>query len=204
MSFEADPYAIFQEDLRPGERLVWTGQPNPDRLLSLGDIMMIPFSLMWGGFAFFWEASVLSIYFKPGSNMPIVMPLFGIPFCLIGFWLIFGRFFTMRAMRKRTFYALTDQRALFLTVGRQRNLQYVTIDSQLNYQKSVRADGSGSLMFASSQVPMWLTSFAAHQPGNTQAPAFTEIKDVDDVARLLDQQLAALPKESHGSVATGS
>ena len=57
-------------DLLDGETVVWTGQPNPNQWFSPGDIVMVPFSLMWGGFAFFWEANVLGLLGKHGKSAP--------------------------------------------------------------------------------------------------------------------------------------
>jgi len=52
---------IFKYQLLPRERLLWSGKPEPGHLVGGGDVFMIPFSLMWGGFAIFWEAGVLCI-----------------------------------------------------------------------------------------------------------------------------------------------
>ena len=201
----ADPNQVFDDDLRPGERLLWTGQPNPTRLLSASDVMLIPFSLMWGGFAFFWEAMAIGMLFKTGAaaGPGIIMPIFGLPFCAIGFYLIFGRFIVLSNQRRRTYYGVTDQRALFVTLGRQRNSQYVTFDKDLNVQKSIRSDGSGSLVFGTTQVPTWAISMMSrNQATGAQIPAFAEIKDAAEVASLIDKQLSALPKPSEVLSAT--
>ncbi len=56
-----DPEAQLrlQPYLLSGERILWTGQPDPRRLVGGKDAYLIPFSLMWGGGAVFWEAAVL-------------------------------------------------------------------------------------------------------------------------------------------------
>lgn len=94
----------FDRFLDPGEKLLWSGQPKQGLRFQAADVFMIPFSLMWGGFAFFWEASVLGFgrttaHPKP---MPIFMAIWGIPFVLIGLHMIVGRFFYDAALRKRT------------------------------------------------------------------------------------------------------
>jgi hypothetical protein len=97
--------------LLDGEVLLWTGRPDPAKHLSPSDRYMVPFSLMWGGFAIFWEAVVLA------SGAPLVMPIFGLFFVTLGLYFIAGRFF-MKARRKRQMvYGLTDRRALVARVG---------------------------------------------------------------------------------------
>lgn len=198
MDFSQDPYYVFQEDLRPGERLLWTGQPNPNRLLTAADGCMIPFSLMWGGFAFFWEAMAIGAFLKAGG-MGIIMVLWGLPFCAVGAWLIFGRFFTLRSQRKRTYYGVTDQRLLFVTLGRNRQMQYIPIDRDLNVQKTARTDGTGSLAFGDKQMPAWVATAAMSRRTGAQIPAFTEIREVDEVARIIDRQMAVLPQPARAT-----
>jgi len=54
-----DSVVAVQPELLSGETLLWAGQPNPRVIFRLEDFIMIPFSLLWGGFAIFWEAEVL-------------------------------------------------------------------------------------------------------------------------------------------------
>jgi hypothetical protein len=63
----------FRPYLLDGERIRWSGQPDPSRLFGLADRVLIPFSVMWGGFALFWEAMVLLSMGggpRPGAELP--------------------------------------------------------------------------------------------------------------------------------------
>ena len=90
--------------LDPSERLLWSGQPKQGLRLQASDAMMIPFSLMWGGFAIVWEAMALGIFatHTPNPQHPHeqifawIFPLWGVPFVIVGLYMIFGRFFTMQ------------------------------------------------------------------------------------------------------------
>ena len=46
---------ILSVELRRSEKLLWSGRPRQGVFLTQNDAGMIPFSLMWGGFSFFWE-----------------------------------------------------------------------------------------------------------------------------------------------------
>jgi hypothetical protein len=99
-----DAYLQLQPHLRPNERLLWCGRPDPRVWFTAADAFMIPFSILWGGFAIFWEVGV--------SGGPIFAVIWGIPFVAIGLYMIFGRFFYKHYRKKRTCYGITDQRAL--------------------------------------------------------------------------------------------
>lgn len=96
--------------LQPGELLLWSGRPDPSKRFSRADVVLIPFSIMWGGFAFFWESSVFS------SGAPIFFKLWGIPFVGVGIYIIFGRFIYKRRRKLRTAYGITKSRAI-IAVG---------------------------------------------------------------------------------------
>jgi hypothetical protein len=108
MSVELTDPAV--RELQRGERLLWRGAPDPGRLLQPQDLYLIPFSLMWGGFAIFWEILAIS-----GSRKLTFLPVFGLPFVLVGLYIMFGRFAHRRWLRARTAYGLTDKRAFAIT-----------------------------------------------------------------------------------------
>jgi len=109
--------------LDPGERLLWEGQPAAGLRLRPSDWFMIPFSLLWGGFAIFWEAMALS------TGAPLVFALFGLPFVALGLFLIVGRFFWDSHLRRHTHYALTDCRAIVARAAWGRTLKSYPIDA---------------------------------------------------------------------------
>ena len=55
-NYSFDPAADIRPLLSPGESLVWSGLPKRGLLLQRGDLFLIPFSLVWFGFACGWDA----------------------------------------------------------------------------------------------------------------------------------------------------
>src|SRR5216684_2272223 len=84
---------------------------------------------MWTGFVVFWEAQALRFWGKtsrPGGN-DIFMVLWGIPFLVVGNYIVWGRFLVDAWLKRRTYYAVTNRRILILQEGwkRQTNWMYL-------------------------------------------------------------------------------
>jgi hypothetical protein len=182
----------FDECLDPGERVLWAGQPRQGFFLRSNDWVAIPFSIMWGGFAIFWETMALSIW--RGKHVPlfpaVIFPLFGIPFVVIGLYMIFGRFFVDAWLRRRIWYGVTDRRALIVITGNSRKVTSFDLRSigEVNFQQ--HPDGTGSLVFGPTLV---LSRNRSFNPG-LQANAFDHVPDATrayHVVRQVQQSLLA-------------
>jgi hypothetical protein len=150
------------------ETVHWTGEPPTGLLWRASDWVMVPFSLMWGGFALFWESMVIS------AGAPLVMMLFGVPFVCLGIYLIVGRFFWDANVRARTRYAVTD-RAAYIVVDGFRGAVRRYAGSALNDVAVERKDdGSGTLRFGPLASYRMRTTTSL-LPQN----AFESIRDVD-------------------------
>jgi hypothetical protein len=112
VTFDLAPQNAISQALDSGESLIWSGAPRHGLVLRPSDAYMIPFSLLWGGFAIFWEASVLRM--PPGPNTAF-MSIWGVPFMLMGLYLIVGRFFVDARIRAKMYYGLTNRRAIIIS-----------------------------------------------------------------------------------------
>ncbi|HEX8424120.1 MAG TPA: PH domain-containing protein [Pyrinomonadaceae bacterium] len=137
-----DQTQSVRAQLESGEQLLWSGQPRQGLVLRPSDAFMIPFSLLWGGFAIFWEVSVIL------TGAPVFFWLFGVPFVLIGLHLIFGRFFTDARARTHTFYGLTNDRILITSGKHGRRVQSLSLSTLGDITLDERGDGSGTITFA--------------------------------------------------------
>lgn len=98
--------------LLPDEQLLWWGRPAPGKHFTSRDLFLVPFSLLWGGFMIFWEVQALTAGPPRGGGPRWVFPLFGVPFILMGLYMIAGRFVVKARRKRQTGYGLTDRRAL--------------------------------------------------------------------------------------------
>src|SRR5260221_4525692 len=105
-----NPSSEIERELSSGERLLWSGQPRRGFRLRSSDAFVIPFSILWCGFAIFWEASVIT------KGAPFFFMLWGIPFVLVGLYIVFGRFIVDARTRERTFYCVTSERIIIVSV----------------------------------------------------------------------------------------
>jgi hypothetical protein len=111
MSGEDDPASQLTPYLRPGEPLLWVGRPDPSVRFAPADVYLVPFSIMWAGFALVWEVGVLF------GGAPVFFVLWGIPFVVVGLYMLFGRFSHKRRAKLRTAYGVTSQRVLVAIGG---------------------------------------------------------------------------------------
>lgn len=99
-------FEFLNHYLTVDEQTIWQGEPEKGHYLTQSDIFLIPFSLLWCGFALFWEIAALS---SGGSGF---FGLFGLPFILVGLYLVFGRFIHTAAKRKNSAYVITNKRII--------------------------------------------------------------------------------------------
>ena len=92
---EYTDYNFAKPLITPDEHILWKGTPGTGHLFLPSDFFMIPFSILWCGFAFFWEYNVIS------SGAPFFFALFGLPFICVGLYITVGRFLWKAVLRKR-------------------------------------------------------------------------------------------------------
>lgn len=169
---------LLRPYLRPDERLVWTGAPQRGLVLTGQDVFLIPFSLLWGGFALFWEATVLM------SGGPGFMALFGVPFVVIGLFMIFGRFLVDAAIRRRMVYGLTDRRAIVLRRTFGESVSSTALGGDIGLDRHGR---TGTIRFGA-QPSMFVfgagMGWSIWIPSLSPVPRFLRIADADKVYGL--------------------
>jgi hypothetical protein len=147
---QTDTQSQFQSDLLPSESLLWTGQPLRPVIFHTSDWFAIPFSVMWGGFAIFWEwgASGRANHTSDGLGTTMFFSLWGIPFVLMGQYMIWGRFLYTAWKKTRTFYAVTNKRVIVLNTMRARKVTDSFMAALSSVSLTTRSDGAGTIEFA--------------------------------------------------------
>lgn len=165
--------------LRSGEFLHWTGRPDPKVLFSSADVFLIPFSLLWGGFAIYWEYQAIT-----GSETPM-FALFGIPFVLVGLYMIFGRFIYKARRKRTTVYGLTDSRAIVSTSDRSSSdtpIHGVSVSTNRS-----RNNTHATVTFGSTRYTMYQnTGMGFLGAGHDQGIGFFDVPHPDKLTKALD------------------
>jgi hypothetical protein len=169
------------QELTDTERLLWAGQPRQGIVLRPSDAFMIPFSLFWGGFSLFWEAGVIL------EGAPWFFVLWGVPFVLVGLYLIAGRFLWDARRRSRTFYGLTDQRAIIVSNGTSRKVTSLNLKTLSEISLTEKSDGTGTITFGPMNLLAWWSG-GTNWPGAPQGPpSFEMVQDAEEVYDILRQ-----------------
>jgi len=165
--------AELQQHLDNNEKLIWTGRPRTGIVFRTADIFLIPFSLLWCGFAIFWVimASQGSIFFA----------MFGIPFVVIGLIFVFGRFIIDAKQREKTYYGLTDDRIIIKSGVYKKSIKSINIKTLSDIEYVEKSDGSGTINIGPKNPMMMWGSGMNWWPGVKATPSLDLIQDVRKV-----------------------
>jgi len=146
MRQQPEPFALLHAQLRSGESLLWTGRPRQGISLRMADLLLIPFSILWSGSAFWWEYTVI----REGVW---VFAVIGMVMVAIGAYFLVGRFLAEAYRRSRTCYGLTDRRVVIVCGKRVRTLDLRSIkEMSLSESKG----GEGAISFGRpDDLPWW-------------------------------------------------
>lgn len=183
-----EPVPDFSEQLMSGERVIWAGIPEQGVRLDANDALMIPFSLMWCGFAIFWETMALTMH------TPWFFRLWGVPFVLVGFFMAFGRFFADAWLRRRTCYAVTNERVLITRSGPFASFIAIRRDQLPEMQLSNIAKGRGTIRFGRqfSVFARGRGGFGGWVPSLDPTPQFVGIEQAQEVFNIVQRREARL------------
>jgi hypothetical protein len=170
--------AVLQFPMERGERQLWAGAPRQGVALRQTDLFMVPFSLLWGGFAVFWEAMALR------TGGPSFFPVFGVPFVAAGLYITVGRFFVDARRRARTTYLVTSNRVVVIGGVFTPQTKSLMLTTLSDVSMTERPDGSGTITFGALN-PIFAMYAGMSWPGVPQVPSFEMIPDVRGVYGII-------------------
>jgi len=176
-----------QAELVAGEQVLWSGQPVR-AFFCKRDILELPFGIFWLAFSIFWMWGASGHFNNPKNKGPAWFPLFGIPFVLIGVYLVFGKFFYRSWKRTRTYFAVTNKRVLVVTDAPRKTTISAYLEALPAITKSIGRNGVGTLRFGN-PVPSYAywRGFPWSNEGTGDVPTFYDIADAEMVFRMVSE-----------------
>lgn len=171
---------FITSQLSPGESILWSGQPRRGIIFRASDAFMIPFSLLWCGFAIFWEMSVLS------TGAPFFFKLWGIPFVLVGLYMVIGRFFVEARQRAKTYYGVTNERAIIVSGIFRKQIKSLNLKTLADISLDEKTDGSGTISFGlSNSNSARQNGFPFSRRNQSEVPSFDSIQNAKKVYEII-------------------
>jgi len=172
----------LRSNLSSGEKLIWTGKPKSEIMFRSSDAFLIPFSLLWFGFAIFWETSVIQ------TEAPFFFKLWGIPFLLAGLYITVGRFFIDAKKRANTIYGITQDRIIIKSGIFSSEITSVNIRTLTDLTISQKGDNSGTITLGPTDIRYSMMQ-GMEWPGIKQPLRLEFIEDVKSVYdKIIDLQ----------------
>jgi len=135
----------WENILDTDEKILWQGQPDGRFRLRGKNIALSIFGLFFLGFSLFW-ITMASTATSATGGAGLMFPLFGLPFVLIGLYLVIGIHWFDALGRRKTHYTLTDKRAFIATGFLGKRLKSYPIDGDTVLE--LRPGTPGSVFFA--------------------------------------------------------
>jgi hypothetical protein len=178
----------LRDRLEPGEQILWEGRPLRLAYTFRGSPFVFVFSLLWLGFALFWEGSVLSF-----RSAPPFFVAWGAMFVLFGLYAAVGRFWVAAREADRTVYMVTNQRVIIRTGAFRERTVELSLGSLPQPQLDEGSGGVGTITFGPIGPYMNYVGGGWPMTRAGSPAALIAIPDAARVFRLIDRARAAAP-----------
>ena len=168
----------LNNELVPGEAVLWKGKPEEKHLLTAQDVFLIPFSIFWFGGVITWETIAIT------QGAPFFFWIFGIPFICVGSYFLFGRFIHQKYILKNTRYVLTTHRAICYKKGKISSCDY---RNEPSITLKVKKDGIGTITFGNNLLGYYKGFDLLNKTAYNNVE-FANIPDAQNVHRVITQQ----------------
>lgn len=171
----------IQDQLSPGESLLWSGRPPRGMRLTWWDLILVPFSLLWGGGVLFIAFHVFS------AGAPLFSQLIVGAFAVMGVYIVFGRFIVDALRRGHTYYGVSNDRVLIVSEFPTSRVKSLGLSTLSDVTLSTKRDQSGSISFGPQDA--WAGMFAGSGwPGTgSQGSRFERIENAKSVYDIIQK-----------------
>ncbi len=178
----------FAED----EEVLWSGTAETLRFFMRTDFILIPLTVIIGGFLLSYAYSSMMLMIRGQS---VAFALSGITFLLIGLYLIFGRIWYRHKRLSRNFYFVTSDRCFVFNTLRDK----VTVDIPINdvepeaFQNDLFLSGKflgGDIVYGLG-LDVFFHNFVK------ESPAFTAIHSPEQVKKVIKRAKKNRKKAKH-------
>lgn len=179
---ELESQDIVRRQLSSQEQLLWTGRPKQGIIFRGMDAFLIPFGLLWTGMVGF--ATVGMLTHPEGVQSPIayfIMPLF----LGLGLYFLFGRFLVDSAIRRKTYYGLTNERAIIVSGLFQATVKSLHLRSLSDVTISEKGAEGTIMLGPTAPWAAWAQGFYWPGMSNYQTPMFERIEDAKQVFDMI-------------------
>lgn len=175
----------IDDELQPGERIRWVDQPIP-RFFTTNSIGSFLFGIPWTSFALFWMWAAMGFQIpdpRNGLHAGHFFALFGLPFVLIGFLMLYTPVWGWQ-MARNTVYLITDRRAISFQ-GRRSTMIRTYLPDQFRdlYRKEI-SDGTGDVIIG---IRQWKDSDGDQKREETGFFGIRNPRQVESLLRQLAQ-----------------
>ena len=157
----------LNNQLHPGESILWMGQPQSGLLWRRSDWLLLPLSIILCGLACWLEGWIIILLVEAAPILNDSLGLFlflgllffamlCLPLVLVGLFLMIGRFFFDRMRRSRTLYAVTNQRVLIATFILKQRVKTVPLDKKVNLRLEINKSDRGSIYLSVDAFLWWI------------------------------------------------
>lgn len=176
-------------ELEADEQVVWAGRPDP-KVMGCRSVPLMIFGIPWTAFSVFWMLAASGVLFGriggAGWIIQAIFTLFGVPFVLIGFFMLTSPYWARRTARK-TLYALTDRRCIIW----QPSLRSTTVksygpDDLGSMSRLERKNGAGDVIFVQS---IRIRERGSSSDTTTTPEGFVGVEDACTLERLIRDTL---------------
>jgi len=172
-------FEAINAEVSPREKLLWSGRPQQGFVWNTEDAFLVPFGIVWtAGVLDIGIEGIWSGKFDLTNTLVQVSSIVPLFFLMVGLYLMIGRFVVDAWHRSRTFFGLTDRRAIIVVGG---TTYSVPIHSKMEVTKIKHWNKRGTIVFGDGGSDNAKHEKTKYSIGADKSCCFEKIDEADAV-----------------------